>query len=439
MKFEKGFFLGAATAAHQVEGNNIYSDYWVQENLEHSMFDEPSGLAVDHYNRYEEDIRLLSEAGLNAYRFSIEWARIQPEEAKWDETEVEHYKDVIQCCLKYGVEPVITLMHFTSPKWLIRKGGWENPEVVEDFAAYCGRIVSELGDGFHYVCTINEANMRLQLAGLMKSMMARMMAKKNDEKSKDDAKVQVGINMDQNRMMQSAMETAQAFGFQDPRKVATFVSQCSDEGDRIVMRAHMAAVKAIRAARPDLKVGITLSLHDLQKYSDATGQKATEDSKAQEEIERIWDEEILHYLPALENDDFLGVQCYTRKCINDQGQEQLPEGVKTTQMGYENYPESIGHVVRKVAESFKGELIVTENGIATSDDEERIEYIKTATESIKSCIDDGLPVKGYFYWSLLDNFEWQKGFKMTFGLIGVDRSNMERHPKGSLNYLGSLR
>ena len=235
------------------------------------------------------------------------------------------------------------------------------------------------------------------------------------------------------------METAQAFGFQDPRKVATFVSQCSDEGDRIVMRAHMAAVKAIRAARPDLKVGITLSLHDLQKYSDATGQKTTEDSKAQEEIERIWDEEILHYLPALENDDFLGVQCYTRKCINDQGQEQLPEGVKTTQMGYENYPESIGHVVRKVAESFKGELIVTENGIATSDDEERIEYIKTATESIKSCIDDGLPVKGYFYWSLLDNFEWQKGFKMTFGLIGVDRSNMERHPKGSLNYLGSLR
>ena len=100
MKFEKDFFLGAATAAHQVEGNNIYSDYWVQENLEHSMFDEPSGLAVDHYNRYEEDIRLLSEAGLNAYRFSIEWARIQPEEAKWDETEVEHYKDVIQCCLK---------------------------------------------------------------------------------------------------------------------------------------------------------------------------------------------------------------------------------------------------------------------------------------------------------------------------------------------------
>lgn len=439
MKFEKEFLLGAATAAHQVEGNNIYSDYWVQENLEHSMFDEPSGLAVNHYNRYEEDIRLLSDAGLNAYRFSIEWARIQPEEGKWDQIEVEHYKDVIQCCLKYGVEPVITLMHFTSPKWLIRKGGWENPEVIEDFAAYCGRIVTELGQGIHYVCTINEANMRLQLAGLMKSMMARMMAKQNDEKSKDDAKVQVGINMDQNRMMQSAMETAKAFGFQDPRKVATFVTQCSDEGDRIVMRAHMAAVKAIREARPELKVGITLSLHDLQKYSDVTGKEPVAGSKAQEEIERIWDEEILHYLPAFENDDFLGVQCYTRKCINDQGQEQVPEGVKTTQMGYETYPESIANVVRKVAAYFKGELIVTENGIATSDDQERIEYIKKATEGIKSCIDDGLPVKGYFYWSLLDNFEWQKGFKMTFGLIGVDRSNMERHPKGSLNYLGSLR
>ena len=114
-KFKKEFLLGAATAAHQVEGNNIHSDYWVQENLPHSQFVEPSGLAVDHYNRYAEDIQLMKKAGLNAYRFSIEWARIEPEEGHFDEKEVQHYLDVIHCCKENGLEPVVTLMHFTSP------------------------------------------------------------------------------------------------------------------------------------------------------------------------------------------------------------------------------------------------------------------------------------------------------------------------------------
>ncbi len=174
-KFSKDFMLGAATAAHQVEGNNIYSDYWVQEQILHSSFDEPSLDAVDHYNRYEEDIRLLAEAGLNTYRFSIEWARIQPEPDMWMEEEVEHYRKVIKCCKENGITPMVTMHHFTSPKWLITQGGWENPEVVDKFAAYCKRLVEEIGDELEYVCTINETNMRLQLAALIKDMMKRMM------------------------------------------------------------------------------------------------------------------------------------------------------------------------------------------------------------------------------------------------------------------------
>ena len=130
-KFEKGFFVGAATAAHQVEGNNIHSDYWAQEQLPHTSFTEPSGIACDHYNKYEEDIKLLADAGLNAYRFSIEWARIEPEEGKFDPAEIEHYRKVIACCKAHGVEPVVTLLHFTSPKWLIAKGGWEAESTVE--------------------------------------------------------------------------------------------------------------------------------------------------------------------------------------------------------------------------------------------------------------------------------------------------------------------
>ena len=163
-KFEKGFFVGAATAAHQVEGNNLHSDYWAQEQLPHSSFAEPSGLACDHYDRYEEDIQLLADAGLNAYRFSIEWARIEPEEGKFDPTEIEHYRKVIACCKAHGVEPVVTLLHFTSPKWLICKGGWEAESTVAYFKRYVTYVMEQLGSALHYVCTINEANMGLQLA-----------------------------------------------------------------------------------------------------------------------------------------------------------------------------------------------------------------------------------------------------------------------------------
>lgn len=173
-KFDKSFFVGAATAAHQVEGNNMNSDYWVMEQLEHSNFAEPSLDAVDHYNRYEEDIRLMAEAGLNAYRFSVEWARIEPEKGRYDEEEIEHYRKVLQCCHHNGLAPVVTMHHFSSPKWLIAEGGWENEAVVGYFKDYCAYVASKLGDLMGYVCTINEANMGLQVASVAKDIMRRM-------------------------------------------------------------------------------------------------------------------------------------------------------------------------------------------------------------------------------------------------------------------------
>ena len=191
MAFPKGFFIGAATAAHQVEGNNIHSDYWAQEQLPHTSFAEPSGLACDHYNRYEEDTRLLAEAGLNAYRFSIEWARIEPEEGKFDEGEIEHYRKVIACCKEKGVEPIVTLLHFTSPLWLIRKGGWEAESTVEDFRRYATYVTEKLGSELNYICTINEANMGLQLAAISKRF--RLMAQQAAQKAKSaEGTVQVG-------------------------------------------------------------------------------------------------------------------------------------------------------------------------------------------------------------------------------------------------------
>ena len=405
-KFEKGFFIGAATAAHQVEGNNTKSDYWAQEQLPHSSFTEPSGIACDHYQRYEEDIKLLADAGLNAYRFSIEWARVEP----------------------HGVEPIVTLLHFTSPKWLICKGGWETESTVEDFKRYVTYVMEQLGSELRYVCTINEANMGLQLAAISKRF--RLMAERAAQNAASAGKsaegtVQVGMNFQKmmENMKYAAMENAQVFGTPQPQ---IFVSERTPEGDLLVMRAHAAARDAIKVLCPQVKVGLTLSLHDLQAQP---GGEAF--------AEAAWQEEFTHYLPYIKDDDFLGVQNYTRTLYGPQGQLPAPEGAELTQMDYEVYPQALEHVIRKVAEEFKGDLIVTENGIATADDTRRVAFIRQALDGVQHCIADGIPVKGYFHWSLMDNFEWQKGYAMQFGLIAVNRETMERTAQPSLGVLGS--
>ena len=358
-KFEKGFFIGAATAAHQVEGNNTNSDYWAQEQLPHSSFTEPSGIACDHYHRYEEDIKLLADAGLNAYRFSIEWARVEPEEGTFDPEAIEHYRKVIACCKAHGVEPVVTLLHFTSPKWLICKGGWEAESTVEDFKHYAAYVMEQLGSELRYVCTINEANMGLQLAAISKRfrLMAEQAAKNAAAAGKSaEGTVQVGMNFQKmmENMKYAAMENAQVFGTPQPQ---IFVNERTPEGDLLVLRAHAAARDAIKAICPQVKVGLTLSLHDLQAQP---GGEAF--------AEAAWQEEFTHYLPYIKEDDFLGVQNYTRTLYGPQGQLPAPEGAELTQMDYEVYPQALEHVLRKVAEDFKGDLIVTENGIATAED-----------------------------------------------------------------------
>lgn len=427
MKLPENFLIGAATAAHQVEGNNIHSDLWAMEHMKHTSFIEPSLDAVDHYNRYEKDIKLMADAGLNAYRFSIEWARIELEEGHFDSEAVDHYKAVIACCKKYGIEPFVTLHHFSSPKWLISKGGWEASTTPEDFAHYVRFIIGELGSELHYICTINEANMGIQVAAIAerykRQMMAQMQAAQSGGNSADGS-VQVGINLQ--KMMEgqkaAAAENLEVFGVE---KVENFTSMRTREGDLLILKAHELAKKEIKALYPDIKVGLTLSLHDIQPQEDGM-----------ERAKKEWDEEFMHYLPYIKDDDFLGVQNYTRSLIGADGQLPNPDGAELTQMNYEFYPEALEHVLRKVAKDFHGDLYVTENGIATADDTRRVAFIDTALKGIVSCINDGLPVKSYFHWSLLDNFEWQKGYSMTFGLIAVDRSTQTRHPKESLSFLG---
>lgn len=419
-QFPDDFLFGAATAAHQVEGNNIHSDYWCVENLPHSDFKEPSLDAVDHYHRYEEDIRLLAGAGLNAYRFSVEWARIEPQKGRFDENEIEHYRKVLECCHANGVEPIVTMHHFSSPKWLISEGGWECEKTVEYFARYCRYVADKLGNLMHYVCTINEANMGLQIAAVAKSMMRSM-----------GITPQVGLDFEQimkkalkGDMLLAKQEKAAAFGVD---QVNDFLSMRTQNGDILIMRAHQAAKKAMKEVRPQLRVGLTLSLYDLQV------QEGGESEAAQE-----WADDFSHYVPYIKDDDFIGVQNYSRKLVNAQGAMDAPEGSELTQMGYEFYPWGLEHVIRRVYGELGLPVIVTENGIAAGDDSRRIAYIQEALKGVRACIADGIPVKGYCYWSLLDNFEWQKGYGMTFGLIGVDRTTQARKPKESLYVLGKF-
>ena len=426
------FLVGAATAAHQVEGNNIHSDYWAMEHMKYGNFNEPSLDAVDHYNRYEEDIKMVAEAGLNAYRFSIEWARIEPEQGVYDENEIEHYRKVLTCCRENGVEPIVTMMHFTSPKWLIENGGWENEATVEAFKNYCQYVTEQLGDLMHYVCTINEANMGIQVAAISARYRAQMMAKMQrmqqggaEEKKDLEGTAQVGMNFNDMmaNMQKQKEENVEIFGTDT---LQTFVSARTPEGDMLVIRAHQAARAAMKAVKPELQIGLTLSLHDIQ------AQEGGEETAAKE-----WVDEFTHYVPYIKEDDFFGLQNYSRSLIGPNGILPVPEGAEITQMDYEYYPEGLEHVIRRVYEEMPMPIMVTENGIAKADDTRRVAYIQTAMNGVENCIQDGIPVKGYMYWSMMDNFEWQKGFGMTFGLISVDRTTQTRTAKPSLTVLGN--
>ncbi len=411
------FLIGASTAAHQVEGNNVNSDFWAMEQMDFSDFAEPSLDAVDHYRRFREDIDLMTEARLNAYRFSIEWARIEPVKGQYDEKEIQHYKEVLIYCRTKGVEPIVTMHHFSSPKWLIEEGGWENPAVIGAFKNYCVHVVHAIGNLMTYVCTINEANMGLALNVIKRSPVMG-----------ENANLQVGVNLEnkanEDFLNRQKENYRRIFGTMKPE---TFLEMRSREGDLIIIEAHKAARNAMKELRPELKIGVTLSLHDFQAMEGG-----------EENVKKEWFDEFLHYLPYIKEDDFIGIQNYTRKLVGPDGFVPAPAGAERTQMRYEYYPKALENVIRKVSEDLHIPIFVTENGIGTGDDTKRIAFITEAVSGIAACVKCGILVLGYLHWSLLDNFEWHKGYACTFGLIAVDRQTKQRTPKESLYYLGNV-
>lgn len=409
------FLIGAASAGHQVEGNNIHSDIWAQESMQTGGYKERSLDAADHYHTYREDIRKMAQAGLNAYRFSFEWARIEPQEGCFDEAEMEHYLDMIHACREYGLEPVVTLLHFACPNWLISKGGWEADTTPDDFERYVRYVCQHLKDeNPHYLVTINEANMGTLIAGYLEKI----------QKHTNSTGLQIGMDLDAMAAQQKKAEEENLAVF-GVKQAAVFTSPRSSHGDEIVQQAHRQAVRAIHALLPGVKVGLSLSVRDLQCVPGG-----------EENAQKDWEKDFLHYLPALAEDDFFGVQTYTRAIFDAHGECDPAPGAELTQMGYEYYPECVEHVLRKIYQSFPRELLITENGIATDDDARRCDYIRTAVEGALRCKADGIPVSGYLYWSMIDNYEWQSGYGMKFGLMSLNRETQAHTPKNSLFVLG---
>ena len=396
--FPKGFLWGAATAAHQVEGNNVNNDNWLLEHVKPTLFAEPSGDACDHYHRYADDIKLLASLGFNTYRFSIEWARIEPEEGFFSSAELEHYRRMLATCHENRLTPMVTFNHFTLPRWLAARGGWENAGAADLFARYCERAAKHLGDLISFAATLNEPNIPLLLSWLKLPIPPEAL----------------------NGMLAAAARAAGSdrFGF--------FLLGPGEQTVDTLVAAHHRGLAAMKSGPGKYPVGVTIAIADDQ----AVGPDSARDRK-RAQIYGPW-------LAAAAKSDFVGVQTYTRSRVGTDGDLPADPGVELTQMGYEFWPEALEQTVRYAAAQANVPVYVTENGIGTDDDARRIEYIKRALAGVQRCLADGVDVRGYVHWSLLDNFEWIFGYRPTFGLVAVNRDTQARTVKPSARFLGEI-
>ncbi len=378
--FPPGFLWGTAIGAHQSEGNNVSSDWWARENLPNSPVAERTGDAIDSYHRWNEDLDLAAAAGLTDYRFGIEWSRIEPVDGQISLAEVAHYRRIVEGAIERGLRPLVTLHHFTNPLWFTMTGGWLRPDASDRFLRYVDAIAPVISAGVERVETINEPNVVAVFPNLDPS---------------------VGLSK----------------GFPVPDEATTDA----------MIRVHHATRERLRRDHPGVLVGWGVSVQDYQAAPGAE-QALAAYAHPRDEV----------FLEAARDDDWIGVQTYTRGIIGADGDPIDDPTVERTQTGWEYYPAALGGAVRRVARVV-GDLpiIVTENGIATADDSRRVDYTTGALLSLRAAMDDGIDVRGYFHWSMLDNWEWGH-WGPTFGLVAVDRTTFARTPKPSLRWLGSL-
>lgn len=391
LNFPEGFLWGAATSGHQVEGNNTNSDWWEWEKegrlkSESGEITPSSGVAANQYELFEEDFKLAKSLNHNSHRLSIEWARIEPEKGKFDEKEIEHYRQVLKSLKDKNIKVMLTLWHYTLPLWVAKKGGWINPQTVGYFSKYAEKVAKEFGEYVDLWITINEPG--VYVWGSYGSG---------------------GRPPKQKSLLKEVW--------------ATFV----------LAQAHKRAYKAIHQIRPKSEVGFAKEVFSFDAFHHHSI------------LEGIceWGADIVanhsfYLLTGKNTHDFLGLNYYLNHYISFNGEKaRLPSFVDiklskkdVSDMGWEIYPEGIFDVIMDFSDYHKP-IYITENGIASTNDDRRVRFLLGYLKEIYHAIQMGAPVKGYFHWSLIDNFEWNEGFNPRFGLIEVDYKTQKRTPRPS--------
>lgn len=428
--FPKEFYWGAATSSHQIEGgqnnnwtrfenenadrlaresesNFHWNPHWEKfrdeaENPENYL----SGRACYSWDRYEEDHNIIKELGLNAYRFSVEWSRIEPEEGKFNEEALNIYRRKIQSLRIKGIEPFVTLWHWTLPLWLADRGGFSSPEFPKFFARY-SRKVAEFLCANHY----NESDKNFQNK--------QHGAAKNEPNIAPNNEINIApkfwITLNEPLVVASHSYLK---GFWPPQKKSKYLYYRAVKN---LIKAHKDAYSEIKKINPSAQIGVAKHQVAFEMAKPSLKNKILKFFG-----DYSWNFYFLNKIRS--HQDFIGLNHYNRNFI-DGGYGKNPNEMQTD-FGWEYYPESLYQSINDL-KKYKKPIYVTESGIADHDDDLRPEFIERAIESVGRAISDGADVRGYFYWSLLDNFEWDKGYWLKFGIVSVNRKTGDRKIKGS--------
>ena len=386
-KFPVGFYWGAATASYQVEGGINNCD-WAKAAREGRV--PVCGQACDHYHRYEEDFDIAKSLGHNVHRFSLEWARIEPEEGKFNLEEIEHYRQVLSALKARGLTPIVTLWHFTLPLWFFESGGFERKDAPEIFARYARFIAQQLGSELGVVSTINEPIVFAGLGWL----------KGNWPPFKQHPFV-----TDTNQLTNSG-DRSKARPSHHWWNFITYVKVVNN-----LIKAHRAAYDAIKSVAPHLDVNL---VHQVIVYD------SNHEWKNRLRV-FVQDQFVNRYLlnRVYKKCDSLGLNFYHYVKYGDR------PVYKKTDMGWEMVPEGIYYALN-ILWHYRLPIYICEAGIADADDSDRAEYITKEVVATWRAISEGVVVKGFIYWSLLDNYEWALGFEKRFGLVEINYDTLER-------------
>lgn len=397
--FPRGFLWGTATSSHQVEGMNKNNDWWEWEHQKGNIVDNDiSGKAADHYHKYEEDFDLIEDMHHNVHRFSIEWSRIEPHEGSWDYDEIEHYKKVLQSLRKRKIKVMLTLHHFTLPIWLTQRGGWEYKYISFYFERYTKMIANELGKYVDFWITINEPMVMISMGYLE--------------------------------------------GLWPPGKTNLWNAFRAFNN---IVKSHKKSYRAIHnkldtVSRKKIKVGIAKNIISFE----AANKSSLLDMFYTYHVNQLWNHFFINRTKKYH--DFLGINYYFHQRLerkkgtlisltfSSQIERQRRE---LNDLGWEIYPAGIFSILMDV-KKYNLPIYITENGIATRNDNKRIRFLLSHLTEINRAINAGSPVKGYCHWSLLDNFEWHLGFEPRFGLVEVNYRNFKRTPRKSARILAQI-